>query len=114
MSYVERKNGRHDTALDLHDLCDINPSKLHLTVSGRRPERQGGELYAVHSEPLADGDVTWHEGIPIVTVRRAIAQGIASGVPSYLLTQALRTARDRGAITAAELRRLTDILEARL
>lgn len=110
-------NGRgvlsHDTALDLHDLCDINPSKLYLTVPGRRPERQGGELYVVHSEPLVDDEVTWHEGIPIVTVQKAIGQGIASGVPSYLLTQALRTARDRGAITAAEHRRLTDDLEAR-
>lgn len=111
-------NGRgvlsHDTALDLHDLCDINPSKLHLTVPGRRPERQGGEMYVVHSEPLADDDdVTWHEGIPIVTVRKAIEQGIATGVPSYLLTQALGTARDRGALTTAEHRRLTEVLEAR-
>ena len=43
----------------------------------------------------------------------AIEQGIASGVPSYLLTQALRIARDRGAITADEHRRLTEGLEAR-
>lgn len=110
-------NGRgvlsHDTALDLHDVCDINPSKVHITVPGRRPERRGGELYIVHAEPLADNDVTWHEGIPIVTVRKAIEQGIASGVPSYLLTQALRIARDRGAITADEHRRLTEGLEAR-
>ena len=83
------------------------------TVPGRRPERQGGELYVVHSEPLADDELTWHEGIPIVTARKAIGQAIASGVPSYLLTQALRSARDRGAITAAEHRRLTGDLEAR-
>jgi hypothetical protein len=49
----------------------------------------------------------------IVTVRKAIAQGIASGVPSYLLTQALRTARDRGAITVAEHHRLSHDLDSR-
>lgn len=110
-------NGRgvlsHDTALDLHDLCDINPSKLHVTVPGRRPERQGGEQYVVHSEPLADDETTWHEAIPIVTVAKAIAQCIAAGVSSHLLSQALRTARDRGAITAVEHRRLTGVMEAR-
>jgi predicted transcriptional regulator of viral defense system len=103
----------HDTALDLHDLCDINPSKLHITVPGRRPERRGGELYVVHSGPLADDEVTWHEGIRIVTIAKAIEQGIGSGVSSHLLTQALLTARDRGATTAAEHRRLVGGLEAR-
>lgn len=110
-------NGRgvlsHDTALDLHEVCDINPSTLHITVPGRRPERRGGEQYVVHSEPLDDGEVTWHEGIRIVTVAKAIEQGIASGVSSHLLAQALQTARDRGAITEAEHRRLTEDLEAR-
>jgi predicted transcriptional regulator of viral defense system len=37
-------NGRgalsHDTALELHEVCAINPSKLHLTVPGHRPERR--------------------------------------------------------------------------
>lgn len=110
-------NGRgvlsHDTALDLHEVCDINPSKLHITVPGRRPERQGGEQYVVHSEPLADHEVTWHEAIPIVTVAKAIEQGVASGVPSHLLAQALQTARDRGTITEVEHRRLTDDLKTR-
>lgn len=103
----------HDTALDLHEVCDINPSKLHITVPGRRPERRGGEHYVVHSEPLGDGEVTWHEAIPIVTVAKAIEQGIAVGVSSHLLTQALQTARDRGAITEAEHRRLADDLNVR-
>jgi predicted transcriptional regulator of viral defense system len=110
-------NGRgvlsHDTALDLHDVCDINPSKLHLTVPGRRPQRRGGEQYVIHAEPLADDETTWHEAIPIVTVAKAIAQCIASGVSSHLVAQALRTARDRGAISPAEHRRLARDLEAR-
>lgn len=110
-------NGRgvlsHDTALDLHDVCDINPSKLHLTVTGRRPERRGSEQYVIHSEPLADDEVTWHEAIPIVTVAKAIEQCMASRVSSHLLAQALHTARGRGAITEAEHRRLTDDLGAR-
>lgn len=101
-------NGRgvlsHDTALALHELCDINPTKVHITVSEPRyvPKRHGGELYVVHREPLSVAQISRHEGIPIVREAVAIDQGIRSGVPGYLLDQALGAARGRGAITNAE------------
>jgi predicted transcriptional regulator of viral defense system len=34
----------HDTALELHELCDVNPEKIHLTVpADYQPRRRGGE-----------------------------------------------------------------------
>jgi predicted transcriptional regulator of viral defense system len=59
----------HATALDLHELCDINPSRIDLTVPT-----------GLHRETLADSDLTWHEGLMIVTEDRAIRGAIELGV----------------------------------
>ncbi|MPZ00543.1 MAG: hypothetical protein GEU97_21705 [Actinophytocola sp.] len=89
----------HDTALELYELCDINPDKIHITVPGRyQPRRRGGELYVVHREDLGSEQVRRFENIPIVTAITAIDQGIRSGVPSYLLRQAVQAARTRGLV----------------
>jgi predicted transcriptional regulator of viral defense system len=104
----------HDTAMELYELSDINPDKIHLTVpDGYRPRRQGGEFYEVHHENLNESQIRRHEGIPIVTVPIAIDQAIRTGVPTHLVRQALTTARERGAITKAEHRDLMRRLEAR-
>lgn len=104
----------HDTALELYELSDINPAKIHLTVpDGYRPRRQGGELYEVHHANLDQAQVGRYEGIPIVTVPTAIDQAIGTGVPTRLVRQALTSARERGAITKAEHADLTRRLEAR-
>jgi predicted transcriptional regulator of viral defense system len=86
----------HETALDLHDLCDIKPAQVHLTVPGTyRLRRDLPAMYRLHRRDLAPGDITRHEGIPIVTVRRAILDGIESGVGGQLIDQAVETARRR-------------------
>lgn len=104
----------HDTALDLHALCDINPKKIHITVGGKRaPEREGGDLYVVHLDDLDNSQITRYEGIHIVGIATAIDQCIRSGVSLYLLTQALTTARERGAVTKSEHDELAASLQAR-
>jgi predicted transcriptional regulator of viral defense system len=98
----------YETALDLHDLCDINPAKIHLTVPARyRLRRDLPAMYRLHRRSLDAGDVTRHEGIPIVTVRRAILDGIDSGVGGHLIDQAIDAARRRGLVAPAELEALT-------
>ena len=63
----------HETALDLHDLCDVNPSRVHVTVpAGYRTTRTIPPVLALHREDLPPEDVGWHDGIPIVHPRRAI------------------------------------------
>lgn len=58
----------HETALAAWDVSDINPDRIHVTVGRtRRPRRAGGE-------------------------RTTIAQCSASGVPTYLIRQALERA----------------------
>lgn len=103
----------HDTALELYELCDVNPDKVHITVpAGYQPRRRGGEFYVVHREELATEQVRRFENIPIVTAATAMAQGIRTGVPSYLLRQAVEAARARGWLTreleASLLRRIEE------
>ena len=101
----------HETGLELHELCDINPSKIHITLPiDYRPRRQGGDLYVIHHEPLKDDELTWHEGIRIVTEAVAIRQALNTGVPVHLVRQAIDTSRKLGRAPPAILDELTDLL----
>lgn len=43
----------HETALDAHQISDVNPSAIHITVArNRRLRRTDGEGYLVHHEDL--------------------------------------------------------------
>jgi predicted transcriptional regulator of viral defense system len=104
----------HDTALAAYEVCDINPDRTHVTVPrARRIRRGGGELYVIHHQDLAAEQISWWRQIPTVTLPAAIAQCIASGVPGYLLRQALATGRARGGLRPAEADALERDLGAR-
>lgn len=93
----------HATALDLWDLCDVNPAKIHVTVPKHpRVRRQTPTLYAVHLRDLEARDVTFVEGIPVVTVRRAILDAIEAHVGGHLIDQAVDTATRRGLVAPRE------------
>lgn len=104
----------HDTALAAWEMSDINPDRIHLTVARhRRIRRAGGGLYVVHHQDLAARQVTWWQGIPTVNVPTAIAQCIASGVPTYLIRQALDRAGRTSRLPSADAEQLAAALEAR-
>ena len=97
----------HDTALDLHDLCDINPTEIHITLPRRyRINREIPSTYAIHHRDLADSDRTLIEGIPAVTPARSIADAIDAHVDPKLIDQAIDTARRRGLIRGETLAHL--------
>ncbi len=106
----------HDTALELHELCDINPDKIHITLPAAyryRPRRRGGEQYVVHHENLVEDDITWHEGIHMVTPAMAIGQAIDSRVPVHLVRQAIEKAGRLGRVPRPALAGLTERLRDR-
>ena len=93
----------HATALDLHGVCDINPNRIDITVpAGFRTTRTPPEVIRLHREDLAAQDLTWHEGLPIVSVPRAILGGIEQHVGWNLIEQAIDTARRTGRLTAEQ------------
>ncbi len=104
----------HDTALASYDVCDVNPDKIHVTVpAARRIRRRGGERYVVHRADLADDQLAWWHRIKTVTLRTAIDQCITTGVPGYLLRQALARASEQGMLATGQAEALAERLERR-
>lgn len=93
----------HETALDLYDLCDVNPSAIHLTVPRDfRTRKSPPAAYRLHRAAIDEADLRWHEGIPIVSAQWAISGGIANHLGGELISQAIDTARGRGLVTKAQ------------
>jgi len=94
----------HDTALELHELCDINPAKIHITVPRRyRINREIPAAYALHHRDLADEDRATLEGLPTVTPGRAILDAIEAHIDPKLVEQAIYTVRRRGLVRGKDL-----------
>lgn len=101
----------HDSALLVHDLCDINPTRIHLTVPAKyRINRAGGEQYAIHHADLADNEVARLDAVVVTTIARTLRDA-AGTVATYLVRQAVNAAADRGAIVPAERDRLLAALK---
>ena len=93
----------HESALDLLELCDVNPPLIHLTVpSTYTPRRMGGELYRVWRRTLDPAALTTHDGLTVVRPRESILDCLAYGTDTALLLQACRTARREGYLTEDE------------
>lgn len=97
----------HETALDLHDLCDVNPSHIDITVPKRyRTHRDVPSTYRLHHRDLSQEEVRYAEGVPIVTPARAIADGIEAGLRPSLIDQAIDTAARQALVTADSTKHL--------
>jgi predicted transcriptional regulator of viral defense system len=82
----------HDSALAVYEACDVEPDRIHLTVPiARRIRRHGDEQYELHHQDLSPGRLGAEH--PTATLQTASAQCIDSGVPSYLVRQALEHGR---------------------
>ncbi len=97
----------HETALRAHDLGDVNPALVHLTVPPGF--RQKGLGVRLHRGVLPSGDVIGHEGYTVTTPIRSIVDIAASDTPQDQLTIVVREALDQGLATR---RRLIDRAEA--
>lgn len=96
----------HQTALSLHELSDLNPAKLHMTVP--TPFRRNSEvpgILVLHYHDLADVDVQTAQGFRYTRPLRTILDLIeADSVERAFLRQALRQALHRGLITRHQVR----------
>lgn len=93
----------HDSALDLWELCDVNPAKIHITVPKKaRIRRQKPQTYQIHERDLSDDEVTRFEGIPVVTPMRAIRDGIERHLDRRMINQAIDRAQRQGLISPQE------------
>jgi predicted transcriptional regulator of viral defense system len=100
-----------ESALDLHELCDVNPRFVTLlTPRSYRPRKRGGEFYRVRHADVPEADVEEVNDIPVLVPRRAIADAAADGVDPRLIEQAIVTALRRRDITERAADELREIL----
>jgi hypothetical protein len=96
----------HQTALSLHELSDVNPAKIHMTVpeTFRKNSRIPGILVLHYSE-LTESEVESESGYQFTRPLRTILDVIASGeLDRSTITQAVQQAFERGLITRRQIR----------
>src|ERR1700687_123623 len=95
----------HQTALSLHDLSDVMPAKLHMTVP--RSFRRNSEIphvLVLHFADLPQSDIGVAHGVRVTRPIRTILDVLEGGeVPPATLRQALREALQRGLIRRSEI-----------
>lgn len=95
----------HQTALSLHDLSDIMPAKLHMTVP--RSFRRNSEIPRVlilHFADLRQSDIGTAHGVPVTKPLRTILDVLEGReMPPAVLRQALREGLRRGLIRRSEI-----------
>lgn len=95
----------HDTALLLHELGDVNPTVIHLTVPrGYRTTRIVPRHIRIHFQDLMDEERMVHDGLPITTPERTIRDCISTHLGPALIDQAVDSAVLRGLISEAAAR----------
>ena len=97
----------HASALEMQELCDILPRRIHVTVPREyNPRKAGYERYRVHRLALTPAMITTYEGVPVMTAATAISQALADGEDRHQLRLAVRNATQRGLLLRGEAARL--------
>jgi predicted transcriptional regulator of viral defense system len=95
----------HQTALSIHELSDINPVKLHLTVPPTfRRSAKTPKILFLHRGAVDEKDVEQRQGFKITRPLKTIVDLASLGsVSREIIAQALTEGRRSGLITAREL-----------
>jgi predicted transcriptional regulator of viral defense system len=98
----------HQTALSIHDLSDVNPAKLHMTVPAAfRRTAKTPNVLVLHRSSLNEKDVESRQGFAVTRPLRSIADlATAESTSRDIVEQALIEGRRRGVITAREISEL--------
>ncbi len=92
----------HESALAFHDLGDVMPAKLQLTVPGGFRKRAPGAC-VLHSGNLEEQDTEGHAGFCVTTPFRTVLDAAESDLSPEHLIKALRDALSRGLIRRKQL-----------
>lgn len=91
----------HQTALSLHELSDILPSRVHLTLptDWRRRRLRVPTGVVLHYAGVLEPERSWHGAIPITSPVRTLVDCATAPLSPELLSQALNQALERGLIS---------------
>jgi predicted transcriptional regulator of viral defense system len=102
----------HQSALALHGLSDILPSRIHLTLPGswrHRRFRVPADVVLHHAD-VPQVDRTWFGAVPITTPRRTLEDCAKDGLSPEILRQAVQQAIRRGLVSGVELESVAEAL----
>lgn len=94
----------HETALDIHELSDVMPSKMHMTVPlDFRRRKEPPKVLRLHRGVLEDSDVEKRQGYKVTTPLRTIIDCVTEGnVADNFIAQAVQQALARGLVLERE------------
>lgn len=87
----------HETALAVHDLGDVNPARVHLTVPARFRKRARGVV--VHHGEVPDSDVEQRHGFRLTMPLRSLLDVATGDLDLDHLAGAMEEALARGVLT---------------
>ncbi len=95
----------HKTAMDIHDLSDVMPAKMHMTVPrGFRRRTLIPKVLQMYYGKLDSSDVELRQGYRVTTPLKTLIGVAGEGkVSPDLISQALEQAFQRGLITRREI-----------
>lgn len=88
----------HESALDLHELSDVIPEVVHLTLPRSKRYRPASRGIAIHTttRPFAPADTTVRSGIRVTSVARSIVDAAEAGTAPEQIVAATAEAIRRG------------------
>lgn len=98
----------HRTALALHELSDLLPAQVDLTVPAADATRRlrVPDAVRLHHADVSDGERVWIGHVPATSVLRTLRDCAALPIAPDMLAQALREAQARGLAPPADLHRI--------
>lgn len=95
----------HETALSLHDLSDVLPSRVHLTLppSWRRRRLRTPEGVVLHYRDVPDAERRWFGPVPVTSPVRTLEDCAEDHLAPDLLRQAALQALGRGLVDRDQL-----------
>lgn len=97
----------HQTALSVHNMGDVNPAVIHLTVPERFAQQHDGHL-GLHRRDLPHEDIQEREGFRITTPLRSLLDVAAAGAEQEVVDRAVADALDGGVVSRRQLLRRAD------
>lgn len=97
----------HETALVRHDLSDLLPHQIEMTVPTAWRERRlrTPEGLVLHYADLEPHERTWHGAVPLTTPLRTVRDCLASDVSPEFVQQAVQQGIRRGLFDRADIER---------
>lgn len=101
----------HVSALALHELSEVSPAKIHITLPpDLRVRRAVPRHLVLHFAPLASEDVRVVDGVPATTPVRTLRDVHAAHLGPALVRRAIADGRRTGRLTRDEADRLAQEL----